>query len=80
MCFHCIYYDVTIFFVAYSYVCCFHNIQKALFEGEYEKNAQLSKQAVSDFDESMRSLETSSRGQVKSDDETCSKFPRCRKI
>jgi len=35
---------------------------------------------MSDFDESMRSLETSSRGQVKEDDETCCTFPRCRKI
>lgn len=80
VCFHFIYYEVTICCVAESYVCCFHNVQKALFEEEYEKDAQLSKHAMSDFDESMRSLETSSRGQVKSDDETCSAFPRCRKI
>jgi len=55
------------------------NVQRALFEEEYEKDAQLSKHAMSDFDESMRSLETSSRGQVKADDETCTTFPRCGK-
>jgi hypothetical protein len=70
--------EVAIFFEAESYVCCLHNVQRALFEGEYEKDAESSKHAMSEFDESMRSLETSSRGQAKSDDETHSTFPRCR--
>lgn len=53
-----------------------HKYKKALFEEEYEKDAQQSKHEMSDFDESMRSLETSSRGQAKTDDETRTTFPR----
>jgi hypothetical protein len=80
ICLRFIFFEVAIFFVAESYVCCFHNVQKALFEEDYEKDAESSKHVMSDFDESMRSLETSSRGQAKSDDETCFTFPRCRQI
>jgi hypothetical protein len=66
--------------VAEKYLCYFHNAQRALFEEDYGKHAKSSTDAMSEFDESMRSLETSSGGQLTSDHETVPRFPRYRQI
>lgn len=66
--------------MAEKYIRYFHNAQKALFEEDYGKRAESSVDAMSKFDESMRSLETSSRGQLTSYHGTVPKFPRYRQI
>jgi hypothetical protein len=66
--------------VAGKYICYFPNAQKALFEEDYGKHAESSVDAMSEFDESMRSLDTSSRGQLTSDHGTVPKFPKYRQI
>ncbi|XP_033610819.1 TATA box-binding protein-associated factor RNA polymerase I subunit B isoform X3 [Cryptotermes secundus] len=50
--------------------------KKALFEEDYGKHAESSGDAMSEFDESMRSLDTSSRGQLTSDNGSVPRFPR----
>jgi hypothetical protein len=61
-------------------LCYFLNQQKALFEEDYGRRAESSTDAMSKFNDSMRSLETSSRRQVMSDHEAVPKFPRYRQI
>jgi hypothetical protein len=73
---HIVFFKISIFFVAEKYICCFHNVQKALFEEVYGKRAESSADAMSEFDESMRSLDTSSRGQLTSDHGMVPTFPR----
>ncbi|XP_021931103.1 TATA box-binding protein-associated factor RNA polymerase I subunit B isoform X2 [Zootermopsis nevadensis] len=50
--------------------------KKILVEEDYGKRAESSVDVMSEFNESMRSLETSSRGQVMSDHETVPDCPR----
>jgi hypothetical protein len=52
------------------------NVQRALFEEDYEKHAESSVSAMTEFNESMRSLEKSSRGQLESEQQTAATFPR----